>query len=88
MRIKDGILIVGFIGTLFMWAVKYHTLPDEVLAQAKQIEIVKAEISELHDYSIKTDGRLVRIEDNQGYTNKGIDEIKRWILSISRIQDQ
>lgn len=72
MRAKDGILIVGFLGTLFMWAVKYHALPDEVAAQAKAIEAVKAEVVELHDYTIRTDGRLSRIEDGQLYTNKGI----------------
>ena len=84
MRTKDGILIAGFLGTIFIWAVKYHALPTEVMAQAKQIEIVKVEIAELHDYTLKTDGRLARIEDNQGYTNKGIDEIKGWLRALSK----
>jgi len=88
MRAKDLILIAGFIGTLFMWAVKYHGLPDEVSAQAKQIESVKLEIRELHDYTLKTDGRLARIEDSQIYTNKGIDEIKSWLRAISKRRNE
>ena len=79
MRGKDAVIIVGFLGTVFMWLVKYHALPNEVLAQAAEIKTVKAELSELHDYTLRTDGRLSRIEDNQIYTNKGIDEIKSWL---------
>lgn len=88
MRVKDGILIAGFLGTAFVWAVKYHALPDEVEAQAKEIQAVKMEMAEFHDYTLKTDGRLARIEDNQGYTNKGIDEIKGWLRSLSKRREE
>lgn len=84
MRGKDLVLIVGFLGTVFMWLAKYHALPDEVAAQAKQIEAVKTEMAVFHDYTIRTDGRLSRIEDNQVYTNKGIDEIKSWLKPTRR----
>lgn len=84
MRGKDAILIAGFVGSAFMWLVKFHNLPDEVAAQAKQIEGCKKEMGEFHDYTLRTDGRLARIEDSQKYTNKGIDEIKGWLRSLSK----
>lgn len=83
MRTKDALIIASALGTFFVWGIKYYSLPAEVVAQAQDIQTVKAELRELHDYTLRTDGRLARIEDNQSYTNKGIDEIKGWLKSVA-----
>lgn len=79
MRSKDVFLLIGGFGGLgacFVFAFNYYSLPFEVKAQAADIKTAQASILELHDYTLRNDGRLSRIEDRQSYTNKGIDDIK------------
>ncbi len=88
MRAKDIILIALPLGSIFLYIAKFADLPTEVAAQAKQIEAVQSEVVNLHDYTLRTDGRLSRIEDSQVYTNKGIDDIKVWLRAISKRRDE
>lgn len=84
MRVKDGIIISSALGAILLFMVKYYQIPDLVEAQAKEIQQAQTQISQLQEYTIKTDGRMARIEDGQVYTNKGIDDLKGWMKSLSR----
>lgn len=76
MRSKDIVLLIGFLGSLFIWVVKYYSLPGEVLAQA-------ADIKNLQTQVISFDKRIDGIQIKQEYTNKSLDDIKSWLKTIS-----
>lgn len=76
MRSKDVVLLLGFLASLFVWVVKYYSLPGEVEAQAQEIRNLKTQ-------AITFDKRFDRIEIRQEYTNKNTDDIKAWLKSIS-----
>lgn len=83
MRGKDGLLILGGLGAIFLFLFKYYPLPDTVDAQAQEIAKVEKEIIMLRESDMRFSSRLDNFEVKQDYTNKGVDEVKLWLKSIN-----
>lgn len=84
MRGKDIVLLLGILGPVALFFMSYYELPSKVDKQERDIIVSKVQIAELHDYTLRTDGRLKNIELQGEYNKSGIDRIESWLKNISK----